>query len=144
VDCTRFAFRREGPERGTSTPLDGTSKGSGKKSTIAVQYCRGGSRCAGGDHAVIFAFDERHGDLGGAGSEALGIRFKEEEGKEAKSGYIRSNPAELSPGRIRGTWCDKPVVEGQGPQSSSSTSLNGYMNAMPEERFLTAQLHEPG
>ena len=50
------------------------------------------------------------------------------------------DPAEFSPGRIR-----PPVRE---PSRSTTArvvvidSLNGYMNAMPEERFLTIQLHE--
>ena len=50
------------------------------------------------------------------------------------------DPAELSPGEM---------VHAIRRQSKSSTSaiividsLNGYINAMPEERFLIIQLHE--
>ena len=49
------------------------------------------------------------------------------------------DPAEMSPGR-------SPTRSG-GPSRTGATmvvidSLNGYLNAMPEERFLTTHLHE--
>ena len=59
----------------------------------------------------------------------------------AASASRQIDPAELAPGefahvdaaRRRGaTTCDVVVID----------SLNGYLNAMPEERFLTLQLHE--
>lgn len=123
-----------GPDRGTSTLLMGPA-GSGK-STIAVQYAA--AAAARGDHAVIFAFDESRATLE-ARTEALGIRFK----KGTKAGQVKVqqiDPAEVSPGEF--TYLVRQVVEKDHARVIVIDSLNGYMNAMPEERFLTAHLHE--
>ena len=123
-----------GPDRGTSTLLMGPA-GSGK-STIAVQYAV--AAAARGDHAVIFAFDESAATLE-ARAEALGIRFKG--GTEAGHVKVQQiDPAELSPGEF--TYLVRQSVERDKALVVVIDSLNGYMNAMPEERFLTAQLHE--
>jgi circadian clock protein KaiC len=123
-----------GPDRGTSTLLMGPA-GSGK-STIAVQYA---IACAErGEHAVIFAFDESAETLE-ARTAALGIKFKE--GCEA--GQVRVHqidPSELSPGEFAALV--RQAVETDHARVVVIDSLNGYMNAMPEEQFLTAQLHE--
>jgi circadian clock protein KaiC len=50
------------------------------------------------------------------------------------------DPAELSPGEFVGLV--RECVEKNHARVVVIDSLNGYMNAMPEERFLTAQLHE--
>jgi len=50
------------------------------------------------------------------------------------------DPAELSPGEF--AWLVRKSVEKQNARVVVIDSLNGYMNAMPEEQFLTAQLHE--
>jgi circadian clock protein KaiC len=123
-----------GPERGTSTLLMGAA-GSGK-STIAVQYAVAAAQR--GDHAVIFAFDESMATLE-ARTAALGIKF--EEGR--KAGQVRVmqvDPAELSPGEF--TFLVREAVEKDKARVIVIDSLNGYMNAMPGERYLTAQLHE--
>ncbi|HEX3359335.1 MAG TPA: ATPase domain-containing protein [Tepidisphaeraceae bacterium] len=123
-----------GPDRGTSTLLIGPA-GSGK-STIAVQYAI--AAAARGDHAIIFAFDESTATLE-ARTEALGIKFKE----GTRAGQVRVqqiDPAELSPGEF--TYRVREAVEKDNARVVVIDSLNGYMNAMPEERFLTAQLHE--
>jgi len=123
-----------GPDRGTSTLLMGPA-GSGK-STIAVQYAVAAAER--GDHAVVFAFDESPATLE-ARSESLGIRFKE--GKAA--GHVRVeqiDPAEVSPGEF--ACLVRDAVETDQARVLVIDSLNGYMNAMPEEKFLTAQLHE--
>jgi len=123
-----------GPDRGTSTLLMGPA-GSGK-STIAVQYAV--SAAERGDHAVIYAFDESLATLK-ARTEALGITFKE--GMEAGQVKVQQvDPAELSPGEFVGLV--RECVEKNHARVVVIDSLNGYMNAMPEERFLTAQLHE--
>ena len=64
-------------------------------------------------------------------------------GRTSKAVTLRSmqvDPAELSPGefaeRIRS------AVERDHVSVVVIDSLNGYLNAMPEERFLLAQLHE--
>jgi circadian clock protein KaiC len=123
-----------GPDRGTSTLLMGPA-GSGK-STIAVQYA---VACADrGEHAVIFAFDESAETLE-ARSTALGIKFKE--GRDAGQVRVQQvDPAELSPGEF--AYLVRQAVEKDHARVVVIDSLNGYMNAMPEERYLTAQLHE--
>jgi len=123
-----------GPERGTSTLLMGPA-GSGK-STIAVQYAIAAAQR--GDHAAIFAFDESFATLT-ARTEALGIRFAE--GRNlGQVNVTRIDPAELSPGEF--THLIQIAVEQDNARVVVIDSLNGYMNALPEEQFLTAQLHE--
>jgi circadian clock protein KaiC len=123
-----------GPARGTSTLLMGPA-GSGK-STVAVQYAV--AAADRGDHAVIFAFDESLTTLE-ARCSALGIKFKE----GTKAGQIRLHqidPAEMSPGEFG--WRVREAVEDHNAKLIVIDSLNGYMNSMPGEQFLTAQLHE--
>jgi circadian clock protein KaiC len=123
-----------GPDRGTSTLLMGPA-GCGK-STIAVQYAV--AAAARGEHSVIFAFDESTATLE-ARTAALGIRFKE--GSEAGQVRIQQiDPAELSPGEF--AFLVKQAVERDDARVVVIDSLNGYMNSMPQEQFLTAQLHE--
>ena len=50
------------------------------------------------------------------------------------------DPAELAPGEIAHT-IRRSVDEG-GARLVIIDSLNGYLNAMPEERFLSIQMHE--
>lgn len=123
-----------GPDRGTSTLLIGPA-GCGK-STIAVQYAIAAAER--GDHAVIFAFDESKATLE-ARTEALGIRFKQGEA----SGEVRVHqidPAEMSPGEFANLV--RKAVEQDRARVVVIDSLNGYMHSMPEETYLTAQLHE--
>ena len=123
-----------GPDRGTSTLLMGPA-GSGK-STIAVQYAV--AAADRGDHAVIFAFDESVQTLE-ARTSSLGIKFKE--GRQAGQVQLHQiDPAELSPGEF--VHLVRQAVEKHNAKVVVIDSLNGYMNAMPEEQFLTAQLHE--
>jgi circadian clock protein KaiC len=106
------------------------------KSTIAVQYVVAAAER--GDHAAIFAFDESIATLE-ARTEALGIKFKE----SCKAGQVnlqQLNPAELSPGEF--AYLVRQSVENDHARVILIDSLNGYMNAMPEERFLTVHLHE--
>jgi circadian clock protein KaiC len=123
-----------GPHRGTSTLLIGPA-GVGK-STIAVQYAVAAAER--GDHAVIFSFDEST-TLLAARLDSMGIRFSE----GRKKGQVRVkqiDPAELSPGEF--TYMVRRAVEEDGAKIVVIDSLNGYLNAMPEERFLVIQLHE--
>jgi circadian clock protein KaiC len=50
------------------------------------------------------------------------------------------DPAELSPGEF--AHAIRRAVEQRGASIVVIDSLNGYLNAMPEERFLIIQLHE--
>ena len=123
-----------GPDRGTSTLLMGPA-GSGK-STIAVQYAVAASRR--GEHAVIFAFDESVATLE-ARTAALGVELHE----GLKGGQVRVqqvDPAELSPGEF--AYMVRQSVERDEARVVVIDSLNGYLHAMPDEHFLTAQLHE--
>ena len=123
-----------GPDRGTSTLLLGPA-GSGK-STLAVQYAV--AAAARGDHATIFAFDESIATLE-ARTEALGIKLNR--GLSAgQINIVQIDPAELSPGEF--TYLTREAVERDKAKVVVIDSLNGYLNAMPEEQFLTAQLHE--
>ena len=123
-----------GPDRGTSTLLIGPA-GCGK-STLAVQYAA--AAAARGGHAVVFAFDESIATLR-VRSAALGIRLREGDGP----GNVRLrqlDPAEVSPGEF--VHMVRDAVEQDGARVIVIDSLNGYLNAMPQEQFLTVQLHE--
>ncbi|MCE9604354.1 MAG: AAA family ATPase [Planctomycetia bacterium] len=123
-----------GPDRGTSTLLMGPA-GSGK-STVAVQYAVAAAER--GEHAVIFAFDESEATLE-ARTAGLGIPLKK--GSAAGNVRIRQvDPAELSPGEF--AYMVRDAMENDKARVVVIDSLNGYMHAMPDERFLTAQLHE--
>jgi len=123
-----------GPERGTSTLFMGPA-GSGK-STVAVQYAVAAAER--GDHAVVFAFDESISTLESR-TAGLGIAFKS--GIEKGSVKLEQvDPAELSPGEF--VHRVRQSVERDQARIVVIDSLNGYLNAMPEERFLIAQLHE--
>ena len=123
-----------GLHRGTSTLLMGPA-GCGK-STIATQYAV--SAAERGESAVIYTFDESVATLTGR-AEGLGIALKHH--VEAKRIRIQQvDPGELSPGEfIHGM---RRAVEKGAARVVVVDSLNGYLNAMPEERFLTIQLHE--
>ena len=123
-----------GLETGTSTLLMGAA-GTGK-STIAALFA---ATAAGrGEHASLFIFDESANTLFSR-MKGLGIDLQ----SHAEAGRIivrEIDPAELSPGefahRIR---C---AVEEDRSTIVVVDSLNGYLNSMPDERFLIVQLHE--
>jgi circadian clock protein KaiC len=123
-----------GLTRGTSTLLMGPA-GTGK-STVAMQYAR--AAAAAGEHAAIFAFDESVTTLL-ARSAGVGQDLE----KEIASGAIeirQVDPAELAPGEF--AHAVRAAVEERGARVIIIDSLNGYLHAMPEEHFLTLQLHE--
>jgi circadian clock protein KaiC len=92
--------------------------------------------------AAVFGFDERRQTLLRR-SKALGMDLTAviEEGTLT---VTQVDPAELSPGEF--AYEVRKAVEGKDGEPGAKVividSLNGYMNAMPEEQFLTAQLHE--
>ena len=127
-----------GLQYGTSTLLIGPA-GSGK-STLAIQYAR--AAAGRGERAVIFSFDERV-DTILERTEGLGMDIA----PFIDSGLIAIkavDTAELSPGEF--AHLARRAAEGEGGKPGAKVvvvdSLNGYLQAMPEERFLTAQLHE--
>ena len=123
-----------GVDRGTTTLLVGPP-GTGK-STVAVQYAA--AAAARGDHAAIFAFDESRAILL-ARTRGLGLRI--DEGPGAGQIAIRQiDPAEISPGEFGQVV--RRAVQDEHARVVVIDSLNGYLNAMPDDQFLTAQLHE--
>ncbi len=123
-----------GLDRGTSTLIMGPA-GTGK-SSVALQYaCAAAMR---GEPVAVFAFDESIGTLIGR-TTALGMDVQ----GQIQAGRIRVqqvDPAELSPGEFVHTV--RSQVEEGGCRMVIIDSLNGYLNAMPEERFMIIQLHE--
>jgi circadian clock protein KaiC len=123
-----------GIERGTGSLIIGPA-GAGK-STIAAQYAV--SAAERGERVIILLFDENvHTYVKRA--EDLGMRMQE----QLRAGNIvlrHLDAAEISPGEMAHSICD--MSEKDGFQVVIIDSLNGYMNAMPEEKFLLLQLHE--
>ena len=123
-----------GLERGTSTLIVGAA-GAGK-STVAALFAHSAARR--GEHAALFIFDESANTLFSR-LQGLGINLKE----QVDAGRIRVrevDPAELSSGEL--AHLVRAAVEQDKASIVIIDSLNGYMNSMPEERFLMAQLHE--
>ena len=123
-----------GLERGTSTLLVG-APGTGK-STLAAQFAA--AAAARGGHASLFIFDESEATLVSRCA-ALGIDLRKHM-EEGRVTVQRIDPAELSPGEF--AHAIRHAVERQHALVVIIDSLNGYLNAMPEERFLITQLHE--
>jgi circadian clock protein KaiC len=123
-----------GVERGTSTLLVGPP-GCGK-STIALQYAA--AAAARGDHAASFVFDETKAALL-ARSESIGLYIREGQGA-GEIALRQIDPVEISPGEF--AWMVRRSVEEDKARVVIIDSLNGYLNAMPQDNFLTAQLHE--
>src|SRR3984957_116413 len=123
-----------GIECGTSTLLVGPP-GSGK-SSIALTFTI--AAAARGDHGAVFAFEETRSATM-VRSRGLGLTFNE--GLGAGRIMVRQiDPAEISPGEF--AHMVRESVEKNGAGVVVIDSLNGYLNAMPADRFLTAQLHE--
>jgi circadian clock protein KaiC len=123
-----------GLDSGTSTLLLGPA-GCGK-STIAVRYAV--SAVEQGGRAALFGFDETLATLVIRGK-GLGLDIK----KHVDSGnlFLRQvDAAELSPGQL--VHEIRQLVEKQDLKLLIIDSLNGFLNAMPGEKFLAMQLHE--
>jgi circadian clock protein KaiC len=123
-----------GLERGTNALLIGAA-GVGK-STLALTYALAAAER--GEHAAFFAFDEGRGTVE-ARARTLGLPLEQ----HTASGLIRFqqvDPAELSPGEFGAAV--RRSVEQDGARVVVIDSLNGYMHAMPDERFLILQMHE--
>lgn len=123
-----------GLDRGTSTMMMGPP-GAGKSTVTLMHACVAAER---GERADIFVFDETIGTLI-ARAMSLGMDV---EGL-MKKGLLRItqvDPAEISPGEL--TDRIRCAVEEGNSQMIVIDSINGYLNAMPEERYLNLQLHE--
>jgi len=123
-----------GIERGTSTLVVGAA-GTGK-STLTSQFVA--AAAARGQGAAMFVFDESIQTLLSRCS-GLGIDLRQ----PVESGRVtiqQVDPAELSPGEF--VQAIRTAVEVRKVSVVVIDSLNGYLNAMPGERFLIIQLHE--
>jgi circadian clock protein KaiC len=123
-----------GAQRGTSTLLAGPP-GSGK-STIALQFA--GAATARGDHAATFIFDETQEALL-TRARHIGLNIQVGAGK-GQIAIRQIDPAEISPGEFAAIV--RKSVEQDGARVVIIDSLNGYMNAMPQDNFMAAQLHQ--
>ena len=123
-----------GLERGTNALLIGAA-GVGK-SSLAMTYVA--AAAARGERAVIFAFDEGRATID-ARAAAIGLPLRE--GIETGLVIIQQiDPAEMSPGEFASHV--RRAVEDDGARIVVIDSLNGYLNAMPDGRFLILQMHE--
>lgn len=122
-----------GLTRGTSTLLVGPS-GVGKSGVAALYATAAAGR---GERAVVFAFDElRQTALDRADS--LGMEMS----KHVEDGRIivqQIDPGEMSPGEL---MCRVQALVEDGVSMVVIDSLNGYLHAMPAEKYLYIQLHE--
>ncbi|HTD29333.1 MAG TPA: ATPase domain-containing protein [Xanthomonadaceae bacterium] len=123
-----------GIEKGTSTLFVG-APGTGK-SSVAVQFALTAARR--GETSALFIFDESANTLC-TRCAGMGMNIR----PFVDSGLIRIkqiDPGELSPGELVHEIRVAVVKHHAGVVVIDS--LNGYLNAMPDERFLIVQLHE--
>jgi len=123
-----------GLDRGTSNLFIGPA-GSGK-STLALQHVAFAAKR--GERSHIFIFDENRKTLEKRAA-AVGFDLSQ----HLADGIIRIqqiDPAQLSPGEF--TSIIREAVEVDDVRILVIDSLNGYLNAMPDEKFLNLHLHE--
>ena len=123
-----------GLDRGTSTVIMGPA-GSGK-SALSTQYVVAAARR--GEKAAMFLFEESETSLLHR-ADSLGMPMQE----LRDSGHIairQVDPAQLQPGEF--AHLVREAVEEHGVKVLVIDSLNGYLNAVPEEKFLLLHLHE--
>ncbi|HJQ70322.1 MAG TPA: ATPase domain-containing protein [Blastocatellia bacterium] len=123
-----------GLDAGTATLILGPA-GSGK-TTLAAQFAF--AAAARGGQVAIFAFDESVNTLLKRTS-TIGIDLR----KHTATGRCKIkqvDPAELSAGEF--SFMVRQAVEQDKANVVVIDTVNGYFQAMPEERFLTAHMHE--
>lgn len=123
-----------GLETGSSTLISG-APGSGK-SSLAAQFVSAAAER--GERSAMFLFDESVNMLLSRCA-GLGIPLAQ----YMESGLVQVqpvDPAELSPGEF--AQIVRQAAEIDKASIVVIDSINGYLNAMPNERFLTIQLHE--
>ena len=121
-----------GLDRGSSAVLMGPP-GTGK-SVVATQFAIAAAER--GENAVIFAFDETQRTVRSRVTK-LGLKL---DGHAGTITLQQIDPAEMPPGEFAASV--RHAVEHGQARVVVIDSLNGYLNAMPEESFLTLQLHE--
>lgn len=123
-----------GLERASTTMIMGPA-GVGK-SSLALQFVT--AAAAAGERVAFFIFEE-HRSVFLKRAASLGFNLRE----LIDSGRLmvqQIDPAEMSAGEF--AFAVRSAVEKEASSIIVIDSLNGYVNAMPEERFLTLHLHE--
>lgn len=123
-----------GVTRGTSTLLIGPA-GVGK-STIAAQIASAGARR--GERAAIFTFDESRSTFINRG-DTLGMNLTQHI-NDKKILVQQVDPGSLAPGQFI-HQIKQEVLERE-IRLILIDSINGYLNAAPNEKFLSIHLHE--
>lgn len=122
-----------GLDRGTSTLIMGPA-GCGK-SALSTQYAIGAA--ARGEKAAMFIFEESSTSLYNR-SHSLGMPLRKYVDDDLIS-VRQVDPAQLQPGEF--VHLVREAVD-SGVRVLVIDSLNGYLNAVPEEKFLLLHLHE--
>lgn len=123
-----------GIDRGTSCLFLGPA-GSGK-SSLAMQFAV--TAAERGENVQVYLFEENMRTLARR-TKSLGLPLE----KHVKSGRMamqQIDPAELAPGQF--VQLVQSAVEHRKPSIILIDSLNGYLQAMPDVKFLNIQLHE--
>jgi circadian clock protein KaiC len=109
--------------------------GSGKSALAAQQIFAAAQR---GERSAMFIFEENIGSML-ARSASLGTPLEPVIDRDLVS-VRQVDPAQLQPGEF--AHLVREAVEEGGARVLVIDSLNGYLNAVPEERFLLLHLHE--
>lgn len=123
-----------GLDRGSGTIVMGPA-GVGK-SALMTHFAV--TAAAAGDRVAMFIFDENRSTLL-TRSASLGLDLQPHL-DSGKLSIQQIDPAEMSPGEF--AFCVRSTREEDGTSVVIIDSLNGYLNAMPEDRFLSLHLHE--
>ena len=123
-----------GLARGSSTLIIGPS-GSGK-STLGAQFAA--ASALRGEKSAVYIFDEIiETYIGRAAGIGTNIQSHLDDNLITLE---QIDPAEIAPGEFANRVLR--AVDRDGARVVVIDSLNGYLKAMPEERFLTIQMHE--